>query len=181
MKRLLSHQAIFDMNQALRTCKFGGRLTTSFRYALRRNIDSTGKEVDTMVEAFKPDDEYIEYHKKLADIAAEYGINNIDNVAETDKIIKALDEEKRAEFIKRQAELGDSYQDALERQHLVDDELNKFLKEKIEIDLVMVPINEVPEEIENENAFVLFNQIYPMILPAPESEEVLKDIPYEYK
>ena len=68
MKRLLSHQAIFDMNQAFKRAMgeklFTGRISSTFRYAMCKNLETTDKEVSSMLDAFKPDDEYLKYTKE---------------------------------------------------------------------------------------------------------------------
>ena len=86
MKRLLSHQAIFDMNQAFKRAigekLFTGRISSTFRYAMRTNLDTTDKEVSNMLDAFRPDDEYLKYVKELNDIASKYKLPPISNIKE---------------------------------------------------------------------------------------------------
>ena len=81
MKRLLSHQAIFDMNQAFKRAigekLFTGRISSTFRYAMRTNLDTTDKEVSNMLDAFRPDDEYLKYVKELNDIASYFKYQGI--------------------------------------------------------------------------------------------------------
>lgn len=178
MKRLMSHNAIFQMNQAIHQAEFEGRVSSLFRYALKKNLDTTQAEVNSMVEAFKPDSEFLKYRDELKVIASEYGVDNIDDYIAFDLAIKALPTEQNAEFTRRQTELADKYKDALERQTLADSELNAFLEEKIEIDICMVPIEQCPE-IKGPKADVIQLQLFPMFIPPKEPDDIASRVEYE--
>ena len=182
MKRLLSHKVIFDMNQALaRALKeklFTGHITSTFRYALHKNLETTGKEVSTMLEAFRPDDDYLQYIKELDVIAKKYNLPPLSNMKEFEDAVTKLPAEKNDEFTKLQTDLADKYKEALERQRDNDVELDKFMKEKVEIDLTMVPADQCPDIIGN-SAVYIYDSIFPMLIPPPESPELSKLVPYE--
>lgn len=182
MKRLMSHQAIFDMNQALKRALgeklFTGRITSTFRYAFHKNLDTTDKEVATMLEAFRPDDDYLQYVKELSVIAKKYDLPPLSNIKEFEDAVTKLPAEKNAEFTKLQTDLGDKYKEALERQRDNDAELGKFMIEKVEIDLAMVPADQCPDIIGN-SAVYIYDSIFPMLIPPPESPDLSKLVPYE--
>lgn len=179
MKRLLTHQAIFDMNQAIRNTKFEGRVSSVFRYSLRKNLEVTQAEVDNMIEAFKPEQEFLDYRKELATLASEYGVQNIDDIANFDKTIKALPDDKNAEFTRRQTDLADKYKNAIEQQQLADKELQDFLKEKVEIDISMVPAEQCPELPDGDLGFIIYGNLFPMFIPPKEPDNIKDQVPYE--
>ena len=175
MKRLLSHQAIFDMNQAFKRAigekLFTGRISSTFRYAMRTNLDTTDKEVSNMLDAFRPDDEYLKYVKELNDIASKYKLPPISNIKEFEDAVGRLPAEQNAEFTKLQTDLADRYKEA---------ELGAFMKEKVEIDIAMVPAELCPD-IEGDSAIYIYDSLYPMFIPAKESENISELVPYESK
>lgn len=184
MKRLLSHQAIFDMNQAFKRAigekLFTGRISSTFRYAMRTNLDTTDKEVSNMLDAFRPDDEYLKYVKELNGIASKYKLPPISNIKEFEDAVGRLPAEQNAEFTKLQTDLADRYKEALERQHDTDAELGAFMKEKVEIDIAMVPAELCPD-IEGDSAIYIYDSLYPMFIPTKESENISELVPYESK
>lgn len=184
MKRLLSHQAIFDMNQAFKRAigekLFTGRISSTFRYAMHKNLETTDKEVSSMLDAFKPDDEYLKYTKELSDIAAKFNLPPLSNIREFEDAIRRLPPEKNAEFTKLQTDLADRYKEALERQRDNDAELGQFMVEKIEIDIAMVPAEQCPE-IVGDSAMYIFNALFPMFIPPKESDNLSEVVPYELK
>ena len=180
----MSHQAIFDMNQAFKRALgeklFTGRITSTFRYALHKNLETTDKEVATMLEAFRPDDDYLQYVKELDVIAKKFGLPPLTNMKEFDAAVEALPPEKNAEFTKLQTDLADRYKDALERQKDNDAELGVFLKEKVEIDIAMVPAEQCPD-ILGDSAIYIYDSLFPMFIPAKESDNLSELVPYETK
>jgi hypothetical protein len=180
MKRLMTHQAIFDMNQAFKRAKFSGKISSLFRYAMHKNIETTQKEVDSMIDAFPPDEEYCKYRTDLREIAKAYGIDHIDNPREFDLKLKALSPDQGAEFTKQQTDLADKYKDAIERQRAIDAELDAFLKEKIEIDLSMVTADTCPE-ISGDEGALIYDHMFPMFIPVKENETIKDIVSYEYK
>lgn len=184
MKRLLTHQAIFDMNQAFKRAigekLFTGRISSTFRYAMHKNIETTDKEVSSIIDAFKPDDDYMKYTNEFGEIAKTFGLPPLVNIREFETAVMALPPEKNAEFTKLQTDLADRYKEALERQRDNDAELNTFMKEKVEIDIAMVPAEQCPD-ITGDSAIYIFDAIYPMLIPAKESENLSEIVPYECK
>ena len=184
MKRLLSHQAIFDMNQAFKRAMgeklFTGRISSTFRYAMHKNIDTTDREVSSMLDAFKPDDDYLQYTKELSVIAAKFNLPPLSNMREFEDAVTHLPPEKNAEFTKLQTDLADRYKEALERQRDNDAELGAFMKEKVEIDLAMVPAEQCPD-IEGDSAIYIYDALFPMLIPAKESDNLSELVPYESK
>jgi hypothetical protein len=182
MKRLLSHQAIFDMNQAFKRAigekLFTGRISSTFRYAMHRNIEITDKEVNSMLDAFKPDDEYIAYTRELGEIAKRFSLPPISNIREFDHAVKQLPPEQNAEFTKLQTDLADKYKEAIERQRDNDAELGTFMNEKVEIDISMVPAEQCPE-IVGDSAIYIYDSLFPMFIPAQESDTLSEIVPYE--
>lgn len=79
-----------------------------------------------------------------------------------------------------QTDLADRYKEALERQHDTDAELGAFMKEKVEIDIAMVPAELCPD-IEGDSAIYIYDSLYPMFIPAKESENISELVPYESK
>lgn len=182
MKRLLSHQAIFDMNQAFKRAMgeklFAGRISSMFRYAMHKNIETTDKEVSSMLEAFKPDDDYLKYTKELGDIAAKFGLPPLSNIKEFEDAIGRLPPEKNAEFTKLQTDLADRYKEAIERQRDNDAELGQFMTEKVEIDIAMVAAEQCPDII-GDSAVYIYDALFPMFIPAKESDNLSDLVPYE--
>jgi hypothetical protein len=184
MKRLMSHQAIFDMNQAFKRAigekLFTGHISSTFRYAMHKNIDTTDREVSSMLDAFKPDDDYLQYTKELSVIAAKFNLPPLSNMREFEDAVTHLPPEKNAEFTKLQTDLADRYKEALERQRDNDAELGAFMKEKVEIDLAMVPAEQCPD-IEGDSAIYIYDALFPMLIPAKESDNLSELVPYESK
>lgn len=184
MKRLMSHQAIFDMNQAFKRAikekLFTGHISSTFRYAMHKNIDATDREVSSMLEAFRPDDEYTKYITELGTIAKKFGLPPLTNMKEFEAAVEALPQEKNAEFTKLETDLADRYKDALERQKDNDAELGVFLKEKVEIDIAMVPAEQCPD-ILGDSAIYIYDSLFPMFIPAKESDNLSELVPYETK
>lgn len=184
MKRLMTHQAIFDMNQAFKRAMgeklFTGRISSMFRYAMHKNLDTTDKEVSSMVDAFRPDDEYMKYTNELGEIAKTFGLPPLVNIKEFEAAVRGLPPEKNAEFTKLQTDLADRFKEAIERQRDNDAELATFMKEKVEIDLAMVPAEQCPE-ITGDAAIYIFDAIFPMLIPAKESDNLSDIVPYECK
>ena len=176
----MTHQAIFDMNQAFKRAKFEGKISSLFRYAMHKNMETTQKEVDSMIDAFSPDEDYLKYRKDLLEIAKKFGITSIDNPREFDRLLKALSPDQAAEFTKQQTDLADKYKEAIERQRAIDSELDGFLKEKIEIDLSMVPADTCPE-ISGDDGALIYDHMFPMFIPVKENENIKDIVTYEYK
>lgn len=184
MKRLLSHQAIFDMNQAFKRAinekLFTGHITSTFRYAMHKNLETTDKEVMSMLDAFRPDDDYLSYTHELDEVRKKYKLPPISHIKAFEAAVNALPKEKNAEFTKLQTDLADRYKDAIERQRDNDAELGKFLMEKIEIDIAMVPAEQCPEII-GDSAIYIYDSLFPMFIPAKESDNISELVPYESK
>lgn len=182
MKRLMTHQAIFDMNQAFKRAVgeklFAGRISSTFRYAMHKNMETTDREVASMLDAFKPDDEYLKYTKELGDIAGRFGLPPLSNVREFENAIIALPPEQNAEFTKLQTDLADKYKEAIERQRDNDAELGAFMHEKIEIDIAMVPAEQCPDIVGDSGVYI-YDALFPMLIPAKESDSLSSLVPYE--
>ena len=54
------------------------------------------------------------------------------------------------------------------------------MKEKVEIDIAMVPAELCPD-IEGDSAIYIYDSLYPMFIPAKESENISELVPYESK
>jgi hypothetical protein len=147
---------------------------------MHKNIDTTDREVSSMLDAFKPDDDYLQYTKELSVIAAKFNLPPLSNMREFEDAVTHLPPEKNAEFTKLQTDLADRYKEALERQRDNDAELGAFMKEKVEIDLAMVPAEQCPD-IEGDSAIYIYDALFPMLIPAKESDNLSELVPYESK
>ena len=56
-----------------------------------------------MLEAFKPDDDYLQYVKELSVIAQKYGLPPLSNIKEFEDAVEKLPAEKNAEFTKTES------------------------------------------------------------------------------
>ena len=99
---------------------------------------------------------------------------------EFEAAVEALPPEKNAEFTKLETDLADRYKDALERQKDNDAELGVFLKEKVEIDIAMVPAEQCPDLV-GDSAIYIYDSLFPMFIPAKESDNLSELVPYETK
>jgi hypothetical protein len=128
--------------------KFDGKLNKRFVYTLARVKSAIRDEIYAIHDAQQTKcDAYTEYQQEYALLTTKYAMRNDKDEAIIVNGLMKIRPEVMDEAKKALTELNEKYKDAIDARNKEEAELDKLLEEKIEIDIIPLSIEHVPEEL----------------------------------
>ena len=127
-------------------------------YTLVKNTKILEVEVEAIQKAFETDsEEYTEFTGKLREIYFKYGeVDEATGQLKTTGSGFVLKENTDKDIVQKEiTELEDKYSKAIEDRTAEVKEYNEFLDETIELDLMMIKFEDLPEEISPKTVYIL--------------------------
>ena len=159
---IIKRKTLLELNDVLQQAEqlFAGRITGKFYYAVSRNRIKTDEERKLCFEAYPVDPKYLEYEQKRAEVFFNENIIN-DSMYQT---LMESDPEKAAAIQERLRKLHEEYKETIEKEAPVNEQRKEFFNEDVDIDLLTISSELVPNVNAGVNSWVVYKALEPMVV-----------------
>lgn len=156
---LIKRRDVVALFNALYT--FKDKYKPGFRYTIKRNKDILYPEICAIKDADKSQvEEYNVYELKRSELIKQYGKRTAGGKLLIQGNDCVIPDETRKEFDEKLAVLDDGYRDAINMRSIEKAELEGFLNQCVEIDIVTIDEKYIPDSIPQD----VYEAIFPMIV-----------------
>ena len=117
-------------------------------YAVSKLKKLFEEQINTIRESVQYPSDWPEYVAKQMQIVKEYMDNENGIPINIEGTTVKIDKNKIEELSQRLNELAEQYKDLLEQKAKIDEELNQLLQQEVELSIVQLSIEELPDDID---------------------------------